>query len=98
MQIKHLIAKLQELYDTYDDEYKEVMGEPEIMIDVFEESSVIPHYFQYKGFSPGIVIEKTDDGVYDILSCFKGEKDECYKYLKDDYHKYEKDSEGHNVL
>lgn len=78
MKIIDLIAKLQALYNTYDDEYKSVMGEPEIVIDVFEKMGVKDrfgsnqsHYgFEYSGFSPDIVIEKTDCGTYDILSAF----------------------------
>lgn len=69
MKIIDLIAKLQVLYNTYDDEYKSVMGEPEIVIDVFEKIGN-SHQFEYAGFVPDIVIEKTDDGTYDILNAF----------------------------
>ena len=69
MQIKDLIAKLEALYNTYDDEYKSVMGEPEIMIDVFQKVPGLD-LSQYAGYSPKIVIEKSSDGVNDILSCF----------------------------
>jgi hypothetical protein len=68
MQIKDLIAKLEALYNTYDDEYKAVMGEPEIMIDVFEKSH--NDWREYAGWSPTIIIDKSYDGVYDILSAF----------------------------
>lgn len=69
MLIKDLIAKLEALYNTYDDEYKKVMGEPEIMIDVFKR---VPNtnYTEYSGFSHKINIDKSGDGVYDILSAF----------------------------
>lgn len=69
MLIKDLIAQLEALYNTYDDEYKKVMGEPEIMIDVFKR---VPNtnYTEYYGFWPKINIDKTGDGVYDILSAF----------------------------
>lgn len=67
MQIKDLIAKLEALYTTYDDEYKSIAGEPEIVIDVFK---LVGNTFEYSGFSPHIVIDKTRDGVYDILSAF----------------------------
>lgn len=75
MQIKDLIAKLETLYNTYDDSYKNVMGEPEIMIDVFK---LVPNtnHTAYAGFSKEINIDKSGDGVYDILSAFH-----------EDYHK-----------
>ena len=38
MRIIDLIHQLEELYYTYDDEYKHHMGEPEIMIDIFGET------------------------------------------------------------
>jgi hypothetical protein len=69
MQIIKLIKQLQSLYATYDDEYKSVMGEPEIVIDVFEKIGDT-HQFEYVGYSPDIIIEKTDCGTYDILSAF----------------------------
>jgi hypothetical protein len=67
MQIKDLIAKLEALYNTYDDEYKNIAGEPEIMIDVFKSNG---QAFEYQGFSGNIVIDKSQDGAYDILSAF----------------------------
>lgn len=74
MKIIDLIDKLQTLYNTYDDEYKSVMGEPEIMIDVFKPIQDVfgnnTHTWTYTGFGKDIVISKTDDGVYDILSAF----------------------------
>lgn len=75
MRIKDLIARLEALYNTYDDEYKKIMGEPEIMIDVFKR---VPNtnYTEYSGFSQKINIDKSGDGVYDILSAFD-----------EDYHK-----------
>jgi hypothetical protein len=69
MQIKHLIEQLQTLYNTYNDEYKATMGEPEIVIDMFEKRDDTG-WFEYAGFSPWIVIEKTDCGTYDILNAF----------------------------
>lgn len=74
MRIIDLISQLQALYNTYDDEYKSVMGEPEIVIDVFEKIGD-SHQFEYAGFVQDIVIEKTDDCVYDILSAFYENKD-----------------------
>ncbi len=75
MLIKDLIKQLQELYATYDDEYKYVAGEPEIMIDIFEPIVDVfgnsTHTFAYMGFDKDIIIDKSGDGVYDILSRFK---------------------------
>jgi len=68
MQIKDLIIQLQALYSTYDDEYIRIAGEPEIMIDVFKPTA--NGEFVYAGFSGNIVIEKSGDGVYDILNAF----------------------------
>lgn len=79
MQILHLIQKLQALYNTYDNEYKAMMGEPEIMIDVFEKILGPPASFVYKGFSKDIVIEKSSDGVYDILSSFQATYNELHQ-------------------
>lgn len=61
MLLKDLIKQLQDLYNSYDEDYLSVMGEPEIMIDVFLNKS-------YQGFSPNIEISKSNDGVYDIIS------------------------------
>lgn len=69
MKLIDLISQLQALYNTYDDEYKETMGEPEIVIDVFDRLGNT-HTFEYGGFTKDIVIEKTDCGTYDILSKF----------------------------
>lgn len=74
MKLIDLIHKLEDLYSTYDDEYKHHMGEPEIMVDVFRETDT-PHKFEYAGFSPYIHIDKTADGVYDIIRAFFTEKD-----------------------
>ena len=69
MRIIDLIKKLEDLYCTYDDEYKHHMGEPEIMIDVFGDTDK-PHMFEYRGFSKDICIDKSADGVYDIIRAF----------------------------
>lgn len=61
MLLKELIKQLQDLYDSYDDGWLEQAGEPEIMIDVFENK-------EYKGFSPNIEITYSADGVYPIIS------------------------------
>lgn len=65
MRLKDLIKQLQDLYATYDNEYFLFMGEPEIMIDVFKRTE--QGIFTYEGFSKDIAIEKTSDGVYDII-------------------------------
>lgn len=75
MRIIDLIDKLQTLYNTYNDEYKAVMGEPEIVIDVFEKHNATG-WFEYMGYIPNIVIEKTDCGTYDILSKFHENQDQ----------------------
>lgn len=66
---KDLIALLQKLVDEHAP-HVEVMGEHEIMIDVFEEDKEHPHLFVYKGFSPDIQVELSSDSVYHILSRF----------------------------
>lgn len=72
MLLKDLIKKLQDLYDSYDEEYKEVMGEPDIMIDAFE---LLPEgRIKYSGFSPNIMIDYSSDGVYPIMSCAQTSK------------------------
>lgn len=87
MQIKDLIAKLQALYNTYDDEYKATMGEPEIMIDAFEclpldfKTKPITK-FKYVGFCHHIHIDKSRDGIYDILSGFHKEHEDHHKAQK----------------
>lgn len=70
MQIKDLISKLEALYNTYTDEMKSVMGEPDITIDVFKRKPDTEHDYQYAGFSHEIKIEPSGDGVYNILSAF----------------------------
>lgn len=78
MIIKDLIAKLEALYNTYTDEMKSVMGEPDIMIDIFgQKYPGSPNYDRvYKGFSGQIVINKSSCGVYDILSAFDEDQDQ----------------------
>ena len=69
MRLIDLINTLQDLYNTYDDEYKEVMGEPEIVIDSFDRIGNT-HTFEYAGYNDKIVVEKTDCGSYDIINKF----------------------------
>ena len=74
MELRQLIMQLEELYYSYDDEYKHHMGEPEIVIDTFKETAE-KHKFEYAGFSPFIHIDKSADGVYDIIRAFHTESD-----------------------
>lgn len=68
--IKDLIAKLQELYDKEID-YVDFFGEPSIEIDVFKCVDEEARLYQYAGFHTGdIVIDKSKDGVYNILTSF----------------------------
>lgn len=69
MLTKDLIKKLQKLVDDHES-CIEVMGEHEIVVDVFIKTGEREHTFIYAGFSPNIVIEKSGDGVYDIISAF----------------------------
>lgn len=68
MKTKDLILKLQQLIDAHEP-LLDMMGEHEIVIDVFESAG--NHHFTYKGFTSDIKIEKSGDGVYDIISAFK---------------------------
>lgn len=71
MRTKDLITLLQKLVDE-NVEYEGVMGEHEIVIDVFSKIGDT-HQFEYSGFTPNIKVEKSGDGVYDIISAFKDE-------------------------
>lgn len=73
MRIIDLIEKLQMLYNTYTDEDKAIMGEPEIMIDLFrlvDDVNEPPYHRTYAGYSPNIVFSNSGDGVCKILSAF----------------------------
>lgn len=73
MQIKDLIAKLEALYNSYDDEYKSVMGEPGISIDLFScKYPGSPNYDRvYAGISQAISIEKHPrDWFEPVISSF----------------------------
>jgi hypothetical protein len=66
--IKDLIRKLQDLYDQ-EMQHVDVMGEPEICIDVFEETGHGGR--QYAGVHTGdFVFDRTADGVYNVISAF----------------------------
>jgi len=72
MLLKQLIDELTEIY-LHEVKYSKVMGEPEIMIDVFKPDPFMKGYRTYAGFSPNVKIERSSDGIYYILSQFKGE-------------------------
>lgn len=73
MLIKDLIKTLQDLDNSFDEEYRETIGEPTIEIDVFAKVKGFDHY-QYAGFSHDINIEQSQDGTHYILSAFKRQK------------------------
>jgi hypothetical protein len=89
MLLKDLIKKLQDLYDTYDENYKNENGEPEIMIDSFRLVDQKRMLCTYVGFDDNVEIVKSDDGVYNIISGFeptpeekkKSNMNEVWKYL-----------------
>jgi hypothetical protein len=66
MKTKDLIKQLQTLVDNHEP-HLEIMGEHEIVIDVFCKTEK-RGCFEYKGVSPNILIDKSSDGVYDILT------------------------------
>lgn len=71
MLLKDLIKELQSIYDKETSNGGlEVMGEPEIMIDVFEEVCGADRLFGYKGFDKDIRVDRSDDGIYLILNRF----------------------------
>lgn len=73
MLIKDLIKELQDIYDK-EVVHRDIMGEPEIMIDKFEPLIINSpctgekFVYNYLGITPKISIEQTPDGVYYILS------------------------------
>jgi hypothetical protein len=76
MLIKDLIARLQAQYDE-EMQHADVMGEPEICIDVFEE---VDGHRQYAGIHTGdFVFDKTADGVYNVISAFAENYPKEYK-------------------
>lgn len=70
-----LIKKLQDMVEAHKS-YEEVMGPHEIVIDCFRLKEIeckegkMQRVFAYAGFTPDVRIEKSRDGVYDILSGF----------------------------
>jgi hypothetical protein len=76
MYLKDFISALQELYDTYADEYKDLAGEPEITIDKFEKinTKTFTHLYEFKGVSPDIQVRRTYDGVFLVLTALPDRK------------------------
>jgi hypothetical protein len=69
MLIKDLIAKLEKLYESEKAVLADVGGEPEIVIDVFDDLG--NSRYRYGGFiTSDIIIERSKDGVYPIISAF----------------------------
>lgn len=62
MLIRTLIEKLEQLEKEHEP-HKHIMGEADIMIDSFDWSNR-----SYKGYDHDIRIERSDDGVYLILT------------------------------
>ena len=85
MKIKDLIAELETLYNTYDDEYKEVMGEPEISLDVFRlKYPGSPNYDRiYGGITNSIKIEHTLNWPNPVICSFSEPYDEDYAKTKE---------------
>jgi len=72
MLLKDLISKLESIYEEQKP-FIEVIGEPEIVIDLFKEIDKEKHLFKYYGFSQDIKLEYTADGVYNIINAFDKE-------------------------
>jgi hypothetical protein len=71
MYLKDLISALQELYESYTEDYKDLAGEPEITIDRFEKinaKSQVDKTFEFKGVTPNISVRRSYDGVFLVLT------------------------------
>ena len=69
MNLKKFIDQLQALYDE-EIKHVDVMGEPEIVIDIFYQDNPRGP-FKYGGFTTeDIKIERSGDGAYNVLSAF----------------------------
>jgi len=70
MLIKDLIVKLQQLHDE-EMQHFDVMGEPSIEIDLFKCINETERLYQYAGIHTGdIVFDRSQDGVYNIITTF----------------------------
>ena len=70
MIVQDLINQLEALIEENEPHFH-IMGEAEIMIDVFRESAEDPLRFEYIGISPHVRISRTADGVYPVLTAFE---------------------------
>jgi len=70
MYLKDLISALQELYKSFSVEYKDVAGEPEITIDLYNKSdtrSTLNRY-SFRGVTPNISVRRSYDGSILVLT------------------------------
>lgn len=76
MKIAQLISQLQKLLEAESTPgLLELFGEPEIMIDTFVYDEA-KKAFDYRGIDHDVVIERSPDGVYLILSRI-GDRRKC---------------------
>ena len=68
MLCKDLIKILEKMIED-NKPHEHMMGEAEIMIDVFSKIGNT-HTFEYRGFDHNIRITPSSDGVYQILTAF----------------------------
>lgn len=70
MVLKDLISALQELYDSYTESYKDLAGEPEIAIDLFQKANTksMASDYEFKGITPNISVRRTYDGSFLVLT------------------------------
>lgn len=70
MYLKDLISALQELYDSYTVDFKDLAGEPEIAIDIYEKQNTksLVNTFTFKGITPIITVRRTYDGSFLVLT------------------------------
>lgn len=70
MLLKDFISLLQDKYEnaTADEAYLEVMGEPEIYVDTFEEAGGCRHV--YAGYSPDIKVDMDPANGNYVISAF----------------------------
>mgnify|MGYP001578348393 CR=1 FL=1 len=70
MLIRDLISQLEQLI-VANEPHKHILGEAEIMIDIFGAKDESEYDFVYKGISPDVRITTSADGVYNILTAFE---------------------------
>ncbi len=70
MYLKDLISALQELYESYTESYKDLAGEPEIAIDIYEKQNTksLASSYEFKGITPIITVRRTYDGSFLVLT------------------------------